>query len=165
MAQVKKHVKTLSYKTLLLILKIMNFLTLVLFWAGSLVLFSMFWLFETFPHVKLDELLYQINAPIEGTNSEMIQNYILTALIPSMIMVVVAIILIHFLKKNGRRALRTGMIFTAKQLPAGRRRTAAFTNLPTAATRFLTTCAPMLTSLLSWSGWSATSACSPTPFW
>ena len=113
MAQVKKHVKTLSYKTLLLILKIMNFLTLVLFWAGSLVLFSMFWLFETFPHVKLDELLYQINAPIEGTNSEMIQNYILTALLPSIIMVLVAVVLIHFLRKNGRRALRTAMIFVS----------------------------------------------------
>ena len=113
MAQVKKHVKTLSYKTLMCILKFMNFLTLVLFWAGSLVLFSMFWLFETFPHVKLDELLFQINAPIEGTNSEMIQNYILTALLPSIIMVLVAIVLIHFLRKNGRRALRTAMIFVS----------------------------------------------------
>ena len=111
MAQVKKHVKTLSYKTLMLILKLMNFLTLVLFWAGSLVLFSMFWLFKTFPHVKLDELLYQINAPIEGTNSEMIQDFILTALLPSIIAVMVAIVLIHFLKKNGRRVLRTAMIF------------------------------------------------------
>lgn len=111
MAQVKKHIKTLSYKTLMLILKILNFLTLVLFWAGSLVLFSMFWLFKTFPHVKLDELLYQINAPIEGTNSEMIQDFILTALLPSILVVLVAVVLIHFLKKKGRRIFRTAMIF------------------------------------------------------
>ena len=83
MEEVKRHVKKLSYKTLLFILKVMNLLTLVLFWAGSLVLFSMFWLFRTFPHVKLDELLYQLGAPIEGTASDMIWNYVLTALVPS----------------------------------------------------------------------------------
>lgn len=118
MEQVKKHVKTLSYKTLLFILKLMNFLTLVLFWAGSLVLFSMFWLFETFAHVKLDELLYQISAPIEGTSNEMIQNYILTAFLPSIIMVVVAIVLIHFLKKKGRRVLRICMVFATVAMVA-----------------------------------------------
>ena len=111
MKEVKKHVKRLSLKTLTMICRTLNFLTIILFWAGSLVLFSMFWLFRTFPHVKLDELLYQLGAPIEGTASDMIWNYVLTALVPSVVVVVLAFVLIFFLQKKGRRIVRTGMIF------------------------------------------------------
>lgn len=31
------------------------------------------WVFKTWNHLSMDELMYQLNAPMEGTNQEMIR--------------------------------------------------------------------------------------------
>lgn len=75
-------------------------LTMFLLAFGILFLFSMFWLFKTFPNVNLDELIYQITAPIEGTNVEMIQDYLWTALLPSVVIFVICFFFYWILKER-----------------------------------------------------------------
>ena len=69
---------------------------------------SIIWMFHTWNNLTMDELMYQVNAPIEGTNSDIILDYIHTC-VPSAIIVIfcVAIICIglHKNKKNYHIAL------------------------------------------------------------
>ena len=48
---------------------------LTIFWGMLAVLLgcSVFWMFKTWPKLNMDELLYQLNAPMEGTDLSMIK--------------------------------------------------------------------------------------------
>lgn len=56
---------------------------------------SIRWMFQTWNHLTMDELVYQLNAPIEGTNQGMIEEYINTC-IPGMILTVFLILALLF---------------------------------------------------------------------
>lgn len=102
---VKKAVKT-TYKVMF---HLVNILVAIFFAFGLLFMFGIFWLFKTFPNVNLDELIFQITAPIEGTNTEMINDFLLTALLPAAAIFLIGMFILHFLKK-GKRVCRT--VFT-----------------------------------------------------
>lgn len=55
--------------------------------GGSILLCnSIEWMFQTWQHLTMDELLYQLNAPVEGVNQSLIFEYI-NFCIPGMVMV------------------------------------------------------------------------------
>lgn len=54
---------------------------------------SMLWMFRTWPNLKMDELMYQLNAPAEGTNESMIWEYI-EYCIPTTALVLIILILV-----------------------------------------------------------------------
>ena len=77
------------------------FISLLLITLATLLSFSISWMFKTWTNLSMDELVYHLTAPIEGTNEEMILNYLQSCLVPTiLILLSVIIIYITFLKKK-----------------------------------------------------------------
>ena len=58
------------------------------------------WLFHTFERVSLDEIIYHAKSTIEGTNSDMVWNYIVTSVIPATILWVLLFCFSIYLRKK-----------------------------------------------------------------
>lgn len=80
----------------------------VLLWSSAL------WMFKTWPKLNMDELMYQLNAPAEGTNLSMVKDYI-NYCIPFSIVGFFAIVFIltYTHKKNGRHIAHVALLAVA----------------------------------------------------
>lgn len=61
--------------------------------VAALLFFSVQWVFRTWPNLKMDELMYQLTAPTEGTASDMYWAYFYQAGIPTIVCLIVFVIL------------------------------------------------------------------------
>lgn len=59
---------------------------------AALLFFSVQWVFRTWPNLKMDELMYQLTAPTEGTASGMYWAYFYQAGIPTIVCMIVFVI-------------------------------------------------------------------------
>ena len=55
-----------------------------------------FWVLRTWANLKADELIYQLNAPMQGTNKEMIMDAVKSC-VPVMILCLAAVIVLFVL--------------------------------------------------------------------
>lgn len=60
---------------------------------AALLFFSVQWVFRTWPNLKMDELIYQLTAPTEGTASDMYWAYFYQAGIPTIVCLIVFVVL------------------------------------------------------------------------
>lgn len=60
---------------------------------GTLLYFSIKWMFKTWTNLTMDELVYHMTAPLEGTNDGMIQEYLDVCAVPAILMLLLAVIL------------------------------------------------------------------------
>lgn len=68
-----------------------------------LICFSIKWMLETWANLTMDELVYHLNSPLEGTNSDMIWQYVFKCIVPTIIIImVITAIMIIFKKKKKR---------------------------------------------------------------
>lgn len=71
--------KRLQYRFPSLILKILRIIGTViaalLSVTAALLCSSIAWMFDTWQNLSMDELMYQLNAPIQGTNDELLRDY------------------------------------------------------------------------------------------
>ena len=80
---------------------------------------SISWMFDTWKYLNMDELMYQLNAPITGTNEGMILDYI-NACIPAVIIVILLVIAVLFgMRKKKGYHLVLGLIAAVSVLTAG----------------------------------------------
>lgn len=76
-------------------------LTVVFALIAPLLFFSMQWMFRTWKSLSVDELIFHINSPLEGTNTGMIREYMIECLFPAaLVMLAVVLLLIVFRKKR-----------------------------------------------------------------
>ena len=61
--------------------------------------FSVVWCLKIFTRLNMDELIYELSAPLKGTGGDMMSRYIVGALVPT-IVVSVFVILFSFIKKK-----------------------------------------------------------------
>ena len=65
--------------------------------------FSIKWMLETWANLTMDELVNHHNSPLEGTNSDMIWQYVFKCIVPTIIIImVITAIMIIFKKKKKR---------------------------------------------------------------
>lgn len=57
----------------------------ILIFITSFLLFGSCWVFRTWFDLSIEEIIYHIGAPLTGTSSEMIVNYLMTGLLPAII--------------------------------------------------------------------------------
>lgn len=62
---------------------------------------SSMWMFHTWPKLNMDELMYQLNAPMEGTNLSMVKEYINYCIPAAIIVMFLLIIVLLAAQKNG----------------------------------------------------------------
>jgi len=60
---------------------------------GTLLYFSIKWMFKTWTNLTMDELVYHLTAPLEGTNDGMIREYLDVCAVPAILMLLLVVIL------------------------------------------------------------------------
>lgn len=86
--------------------------------AVSLVGFSANWVFHRWGDLDMDEIIFQLQMPLEGTGDGMIGEFILSAVLPTVLILAVYIIGLILLKK-GKRRLICSLAFLAAAVIAG----------------------------------------------
>ena len=88
---------------------------------APLLFFSVQWMFRTWNHLSMDELVFHLQSSLEGTNTEMVQEYLSECLAPAlMVFLAVVIVAVVSSKKKWRyRYFSNGVILTALLLVAG----------------------------------------------
>ena len=71
------------------------FITLSVLLAASIT-----WMFRTWNHLTMDELMYQLQAPMDGTNRNMIMDYIKSCIPATVIVLIAAISLLVIIRKR-----------------------------------------------------------------
>ena len=60
-------------------------LSTILALLASLLAFSAKWMFKTWTNLTMDELVYHLTAPLEGTNTDMIKDYCNECAVPAIL--------------------------------------------------------------------------------
>lgn len=67
---------------------------------GSIWIFTLCWLLKTWRHLTLEQLIYQLKAPIEGTGASLIWSAVIQILIPVIIVALIFALLSHLGKEK-----------------------------------------------------------------
>ena len=80
-------------------------LTVLLSFLSALLFFSLHWLMHTWSELTVDEVLYHLFAPLQGTSTAMVREYILQCAVPAGIvtLLVIVIFLLCRHRRNYRR--------------------------------------------------------------
>ena len=65
-----------------------------------LICFSIKWMFDTWTNLSMDELIYHLTAPLEGTNEEMIWQYVRVCVVPTVLIMTGITVLVLFGRKR-----------------------------------------------------------------
>ena len=87
-----------------------TFFVVLLCTFACLLLFTVKWLFHTWPNLKMDELVYQLTAPTTGTASDMYWQYFYQAGIPTIVCLVFIIGIVVFLANSSKNLRKKGKI-------------------------------------------------------
>ena len=68
-------------------------LTVVLTALATILCFSIQWMFDTWSNLTMDELMYHLTAPLDGTNEGMIMEYLNTCVAPAILVLTLVLIL------------------------------------------------------------------------
>ena len=79
------------------VLKILAFLLIFLV---ALLSFAALWTMETWQNNTMDQIVFHITSPIEGTSSDILAGFLLKVLLPSVLVTVAAIVTKVILKKR-----------------------------------------------------------------
>ena len=62
-----------------------TFISVLLITLASLLSFSIAWMFKTWTNLSMEELVFHLEVPLEGTNEDMIIEYIRSCAVPTVI--------------------------------------------------------------------------------
>ncbi|MCD8058799.1 MAG: GBS Bsp-like repeat-containing protein [Bacteroides fragilis] len=77
-------------------------LTVAIVTAATLWCISMRWMMQTWANLSMTELVYHLNTTLEGTNSDLIVDYCVKCIMPTVIVLFAIIILFRLLRKRSR---------------------------------------------------------------
>ncbi|BDF17165.1 sulfatase-like hydrolase/transferase [[Clostridium] scindens] len=75
-------------------------LTISLMVLTTVICFSIKWMFDTWSNLTMDELVYHITAPLEGTNEGMIKEYLDFCIVPTVLVLIFVVILFIAYRKQ-----------------------------------------------------------------
>ena len=75
-------------------------LTAILSLLAPLAFLSVQWIFRTWSHLSMDELIFHLQSPLEGTNTDMVKEYLIECLAPALVIFVVVILFMIFFRKK-----------------------------------------------------------------
>ena len=87
-----------------------TFFVILVCTVAALLFFSVQWVFHTWPNLKMDELMYQLTAPTEGTASDMYWAYFYQAGIPTIVCLIVFVILAITLSYTSKQFRNKGKV-------------------------------------------------------
>ncbi len=98
-----------------LLMRIVNVLCTILTVFFVLFGFSLIWCLRTWKHLKMDELIYELSAPLQGVGNDMLVQYALNCVVPALVFVLILIVLHFFIAKKTEKTgkIVKGVIFAA----------------------------------------------------
>ncbi len=90
--------------------------TLLVILAGTFAVLlscAISWMFETWSHLTMDELMYQLNAPFDGTNNDMIVDFAQRCVPPAALVFFLIVILLINFRKNKKIYHSIAVLFLA----------------------------------------------------
>ena len=99
---------------------LLKILAVLLIFLVAMLAFAALWTMDTWQNNTMDQIMFHITSPVEGTSSEIIVGFILKVLLPSIAVTAAAVIVKLILKKKEakEKTLRTANIITAVVLAA-----------------------------------------------
>lgn len=93
----------------------------ILYWVGEiltvfiaglsvLLALSVRWMFATWTNLSMDELVYHLTAPLDGTNTDMIWDYVRVCAVPTILVIFFLILILIAWKKKEKVHLFRGII-------------------------------------------------------
>ena len=79
--------------------------------VGTLLAFSAKWMFKTWTNLSMDELVFHLTAPLEGTNTDMIKDYCNECVVPVVLILSCMIFLICANRKNKKKVKENSTCF------------------------------------------------------
>lgn len=70
----------------------------------TLLCLSIRWMFSTWNHLTMNELVFHLKAPLEGTNEEMIREYVLVCALPALAVMILVLVVLFVLRVHGKVA-------------------------------------------------------------
>lgn len=77
-----------------------NIINYLLFFIVILIIFSTLWALRSYDNIQPEEILFYLSVPIDSTESGIIKDYLLTALLPAFLLSVIALYFIRELLKK-----------------------------------------------------------------
>lgn len=98
---------------------LLTILAVLLAVLATIITCSLKWMFDTWSNLTMDELIYHLTSPLEGTNDAMIKEYVVKCIVPAVvILLVLAVILTAFRKKKRYYAVMAGAIVLSVSVSA-----------------------------------------------
>lgn len=91
--------KTLKRIVVNALLAIKNFIWIIICSFAALLLCSVTWMFNTWKNLNMEELVYQLKSPIQGTSSQMLWDYFYSCGLPAILVAVTGIVVICLRKR------------------------------------------------------------------
>ena len=93
----------------------------ILYWVGEiltvfiaglsvLLALSVRWMFATWTNLSMDELVYHLTAPLDGTNTDMIWDYVRVCAVPTILVIFFLILILIAWRKKEKVHLFRGII-------------------------------------------------------
>ncbi len=74
--------------------------TVLIGFLAMLIFRSAFWMLKTWNHLSMEELVFHLKSPLQGTNEGMIKDYIVSCLIISIVVAVVLVAVFIYIRHN-----------------------------------------------------------------
>ena len=99
---------------------LLKILAVLLIFLVAMLAFAALWTMDTWQNNTMDQIMFHITSPVEGTSSDIIVGFVLKVLLPSIAVTAATVIVKLVLKKKEakQKALRTANIVTAVVLAA-----------------------------------------------
>ncbi len=75
-------------------------LSMLIVVLATILCFSIRWMFDTWSNLSMDELVYHLTAPLDGTNESMIMEYLNVCIVPTVLMLLMVAIVFSALRQR-----------------------------------------------------------------
>lgn len=87
-------------KAIIFLKSLGTFLVILLITIATLLAFSVKWMFKTWTSLTMDELVYHLMTPLDGTNTDMIKAYCNQCVVPTILVLALAVMLVLVNRKK-----------------------------------------------------------------
>ena len=98
---------------------LLTILAILLAALATIITCSLQWMFNTWSNLTMDELIYHLTSPLEGTNDAMIREYIDECIVPAVVILLVLVVIFAASRKKKRYyAVMAGAIILSVSISA-----------------------------------------------
>ena len=119
-----KEENTVRFRVVKIVFRIiLAVLTVLLGTLAMLVYKGIFWMFKTWNHLTMDELVFHLNSPLEGTNEGMIKDFFnscgIITIVTAVILIIVMILLMVLCKRKWVFYVASGAVLVISAVVIG----------------------------------------------